>query len=152
MSKTAIFASENNESPLQTIRQTMQVSLDDSGNPSVSFATNRGKGSGAQSMSVADFRDAVDCLQYYVDNGIQESDAPTLSPAETIRQTISLSEGEVTFRTRSGKGSKPAKIPLAQFEEVVALLSGTVAAVEAAGGSLSPAEDVADEMDDSDEE
>ena len=48
----------------------------------------------------------------------------------------------VSFRTRSGKGSKPAKIPLAQFGEVCALLTETVSAVEAAGNKLSPAEEM----------
>jgi hypothetical protein len=148
MSKTAIFANENTESPIQTVRSTMQVSLNDDGCPVVSFATNRGKGSGAQSMSVTDFRDAIECLQYYAENGIEESGAVSLSPAETIRQTIAMNEGEVTFRTRSGKGAKPAKLPADQFAEVVALLAGTVDAVESAASSLSGDETPADEDED----
>ena len=137
MSKTAIFANENNESAIQIVRSTMQVSLNDDGEAIVSFATNRGKGSGAQSMSVAHFRDAIETLEFYADNGIEDS-TTDLSPAETIRQTISVDEGEVTFRTRSGKGSKPAKIPASQFAEVISLLVGTVDAVESAASSLQP--------------
>jgi len=41
-----IFNTESDESPLTVIRQTMAVSVDDNGTPVVSFATNRGKGSG----------------------------------------------------------------------------------------------------------
>jgi hypothetical protein len=139
MSKTAIFESDNTESPIQTIRQTMQVSLNDGGDAVVSFATNRGKGSGRQEMSVSDFREVVETLQHYADNGISEREEAHLSPADTIRQTIALEDGTLSFRTRSGKGAKPARIPLAQYEEVVELLCGTVDAVEAAGMSLSGA-------------
>jgi hypothetical protein len=144
MSKTAIFANENNESAIQIVRSTMQVSLNDDGEAIVSFATNRGKGSGAQSMSVAHFRDAIETLEFYADNGIEDS-ATDLSPAETIRQTISVDEGEVTFRTRSGKGAKPAKIPASQFAEVIALLAGTIDAVEGAAESLTGSNDTPEE-------
>jgi hypothetical protein len=99
-------------------------------------------------MSVTDFRDAIECLQYYAENGIEESGAVSLSPNETIRQTIAMNEGEVTFRTRSGKGAKPAKLPADQFAEVVALLAGTVDAVESAASSLSGDETPADEDED----
>ena len=57
--KTNIFSSDHNESPAQVIRQTMSVSIDDNGNPMVSFATNRGKGSGAQVLPVEQYRDYV---------------------------------------------------------------------------------------------
>ena len=55
--KTNIFASEHNESPAQVIRQTMAVSVDDDGQPVISFATNRGKGSGAQVLPVQEYRE-----------------------------------------------------------------------------------------------
>ena len=55
--KTAIFSNENTESPLQVIRQTMSVALSDEGAARVSFATNRGKGSGAQVINVDDYAD-----------------------------------------------------------------------------------------------
>ena len=143
--KTAIFESDNSESPIQTIRQTMSVSLNDDGQPCVSFATNRGKGSGAQVLGVDDFAEVVETLQSYADSGIEEREEEQLSPAETIRRTIRVEDGTVSFRTRSGKGAKPAKIPLGQFADVCELLSGTLSAVEAAGQSLSPAADTADE-------
>ena len=135
--KTAIFQNDNNESPIQTIRQTMSVKLDDDGTPLVSFATNRGKGSGSQTIPVADFAEVVSTLSELAAAGIEEREQEQLSPAETIRRTASVEDGMVSFRTKSGKGSKPAKLPLAMFSEVCELLAGTVGAVEAAGGQLS---------------
>jgi hypothetical protein len=143
--KTAIFQSENTESPLQVIRQTMSVSLSGDGVPQVAFATNRGKGSGTQVIDTNDFVEAVSTLQGYADDGIEEREEETLSPAETIRRTIRVEDGVVSFRTRSGKGSKPAKIPVAMFSEVCELLTGTVSAVLSAGQSLAPSEDDSDE-------
>ena len=139
--KTNIFASENNESPVQVIRQTMSVSVDDDGKANVNFATNRGKGSGSQTIPVADYSEVVSTLQEYADAGIEGREEENLSPAETIRRTIRVEDGMVSFRTRSGKGSKPAKIALAQFGEVCALLTETVSAVEAAGRKVRPAEE-----------
>jgi hypothetical protein len=147
--KTAIFSNDNTESPLQVIRQTMAVSLSDAGSATVSFATNRGKGSGAQVIGVDDYSDVVSTLQGYADAGIEEREEESLSPAETIRRTIRVEDGIVSFRTRSGKGAKPAKIPMAQFNEVCELLTGTVEAVEAAGQSLSgPAIEDAPDLED----
>jgi hypothetical protein len=147
MSKTNIFESEHNESAVQTIRQTMSVSLED-GTPVVRFAMNRGKGSGAQEMAVSDFREYVETLEHYSQNGIDEIPTADLSPAETVRQTIGLDDdGIISFRVRSGKGAKPAKVEAGEFGEVAELLRGTLEAVEAAAGRLSgtPAEADADE-------
>jgi len=145
---TAIFGSENTESPIQVVRSTMSVSLDESGTPVVSFATNRGKGTGAQVIPVAQFREAVECLQGFVETGF-ESEASEPSVADTIRSTISCEDGMVSFRVRSGKGAKPARIPADVFSEVISLLSSTVAAVESAGASVAPASDDSAESDDS---
>ena len=155
--KTAIFESDNSESPIQTIRQTMSVSLSDEGTAQVSFATNRGKGSGAQVLAVDDFAEVVSTLQSYADSGIEEREEEQLSPADTIRRTIRIEDGVVSFRTRSGKGAKPAKIPAGQFAEVCELLTGTLSAVQAAGQSLAPADepeldDYADDYEDGDDE
>jgi len=145
---TAIFGSENTESPIQVVRSTMSVSLDESGTPVVSFATNRGKGTGAQVIPVAQFREAVECLLGFVETGF-ESEASEPSVADTIRSTISCEDGMVSFRVRSGKGAKPARIPADVFSEVISLLSSTVAAVESAGASVAPASDDSAESDDS---
>jgi len=134
--KTNIFASDHSESPAQVIRQTMSVSIDDDGTPMVSFATNRGKGSGAQVLPVGQYRDYVMALEGYSQNGIPEAEDENLSAAETVRRTIRLEDGQISFRVRSGKGSKPAKLGSEDFTEVVELLRSTVDAVEAAGNKL----------------
>jgi len=139
-----IFVDETTEDVVDTIKQTMSVSADDeTGDISVSFATNRGKGSGAQKLSVGEFDDYVAALEEVVDNGIQEIYHDDLSPAEMVRDTIRNVDGMVTFRVRSGKGSKPAKIPAARFSEVVSLLRSTVPLVEAAASSIEPQEEPA---------
>jgi hypothetical protein len=136
-----IFENEHSESAIQTIRQTMSVSTNDDGVPVVSFATNRGKGSGAQTMPVSEFGDYVSALEEIASAGIPEASEQTLSAAESLRQTIKQEDGVISFRVRSGKGAKPAKVPASDLTEVAALLRSTVKAVRAAGKKLNqPAE------------
>lgn len=132
-----IFNTESDESPLTVIRQTMAVSVDDNGTPVVSFATNRGKGSGAQTMPIDQFDAYVATLEGYVADGIPEgTPEENLTAAESVQRTIKLDDGVISFRVRSGKGAKPAKIPSGDFAETVKLLRSTVAAVVQAGESL----------------
>ena len=133
-----IFVDETTEDVVDTIKQTMSVAADEDGGISVSFATNRGKGSGAQKLSVDEFDEYVAALEEVVHNGIQEIPEDDLSPAEMVRDTIRNVDGMITFRVRGGKGSKPAKIPTDRFSEVVSLLRSTVPLVEAAADSLIP--------------
>ena len=139
----SIFQSEINEDVITTIKQTMNVSLSEDGEAIISFATNRGKGSGAQQMRATDFPEYVETLEQYASDGIEELPEENLNPAETVRSTIRQSDGIVSFRVRSGKGAKPAKIPSGDFSEVVSLLRATVEPVMAAAGKLesAPAED-----------
>jgi len=147
----SLFNDDKNTSAVQTIRETMSVSLED-GTPMVSFAMNRGKGSGAQVMPVADFREYVGTLSDYADNGIDEIPTADLSPAETVRSTIGMDdEGVISFRVRSGKGAKPAKVSSDEFGEVAELLRGTLDAVESAASRLSGAE-VTPALEESDED
>ena len=139
--KTNIFSSDHNESPAQVIRQTMSVSIDDNGTPLVSFATNRGKGSGAQVLPVEEYRDYVMALEGFASNGIPEAEDENLSAAETVRRTIRVDDGQISFRVRSGKGAKPAKLGAGDFQEVVELLRSTVEAVENAGAKLTSSEE-----------
>ena len=132
-----IFNTESDESPLTVIRQTMAVSVDDNGTPVVSFATNRGKGSGAQTMPIDQFDAYVATLEGYVASGIPEgTPEENLTAAESVQRTIKLDDGVISFRVRSGKGAKPAKIPAGAFYETVKLLRSTVPAVVQAGESL----------------
>ncbi len=135
-SKSNIFVNEEAQSAVAIIRETMSVSLDDEGTPLVSFAMNKGKGSGAQVLPVSDFAEYISTLEHFASNGIDEIPTDNLSPAETVRHTIQQDDGIVSFRVRSGKGSKPAKVAAEEFYDVVSLLRSTVDAVEAAAGSL----------------
>ncbi len=134
---TSIFSSEVSETVLDTIRRTMSVSLSEDGEAIVSFATNRGKGTGSTSMAASDFEEFVSTLEHYAQSGIEEAPSEDLSPAETVRATIRQSDGIVSFRVRGGKGAKPAKIPSGDFSEVVSLLRSTVDAVMSASERLS---------------
>ena len=133
---TSIFHSESDESPCTVIKQTMSVSLNDDGEAVVSFATNRGKGSGAQTMPVGEFREYVETLSDIAANGIPVVDEELLTAAEAVRRTIAMKDGIVSFRVRSGKGAKPAKVPSGELQAVVDLLTSTVKAGEKAGKSL----------------
>ena len=133
----SIFNSQKEESAVAIVRQTMQVFLNDDGTPMVSFATNKGKGSGAQSMPVTEFRDYVETLRSIVSDGIPEEDGERLTAAEMVRKTIKMEDGVISFRITSGKGAKPAKVSAGEFSEVASLLEGTVEAVEGAAQSLS---------------
>lgn len=129
----SIFSSEHTESPAAILRRTMSVSLSDEGVPMVSFSVNRGKGSGAQAMPVAQFAEYVLALETVLANGLSDESETELTAADMVRKTIQQDEGIVSFRAVGGKGAKPAKVPSESFAEVVELLSSTVDAVEAAG-------------------
>ena len=131
-----IFLDETTEDVIDVIKQTMSVTSEE-GTAYVSFATNRGKGSGAQKLAVSEFDEYVEALEEVADNGIQEIPEYDLSPSEMVRETIRNTDGVITFRVRGGKGSKPAKIPADRFSEVVGLLRSTVSLVESAADSLS---------------
>lgn len=135
---SAIFATESTENPVTLIRQTLSVKPNDDGEIMVTFTTNKGKGSGAQVMPYTEFRKAVDVLQEAANNGIPEiTEDDNLPASEVIRRTLSLEDGVISFRVKSGKGAKPARVSVDDFAAVVQLLSTTVDAVESAGRSLS---------------
>ncbi len=99
-----IFIDETTEDVVDVIKQTMSVSTDDeTGEASVSFATNRGKGSGAQKISVDDFDEYVSALEEVAAHGIQAIPEIDLSPAELVRETIRNVHGTISFRVRGGK-------------------------------------------------
>jgi hypothetical protein len=131
-----IFASEHDESPITVIKRTMGVDWDADGTPIVSFKTNDGKGSGAQTMPISEFREYVETLSEIAKNGIPDIEEEVLSAAESLRRTVSNKDGIVSFRVRSGKGAKPAKVPVGQLTEVANLLTSTIDAVEAAGQKM----------------
>lgn len=133
---TSIFSTEADESPIAIIKRTMGVSMSDEGTPIVSFKTNDGKGSGAQAMPISQFREYVEALSEVAANGIPDVEEEVLSAAESLRRTIAMKDGIVSFRVRSGKGAKPAKVPSSDLGDVVSLLASTIEAVEAAGQKM----------------
>ena len=134
----SIFITESDENVCKVVKQTMGVGKDEAGQTVVSFATNRGKGSGAQIIPAGEYPEVVGLLRNYADNGFPEGVAEdeNLPAAEVIRRTVSIEDGIVSFRTRNGKGAKPTKIPLDQFAEMVELLEGTAGAIAKAAAKL----------------
>jgi hypothetical protein len=135
----SIFANETDENPVKVIKSTMTVHRhEETGAPCVGFATNRGKGSGAQVIPTEQYAEVIGLLQSYVTNGLPEAyqGDDNLPCAEVIRRTISVEDGMIYFRVRNGKGAKPARIPVDAFAEVVDLLAGTLGSVEQASKRL----------------
>lgn len=114
----------------------MSVSLNEDGIPVVSFAVNRGKGSGSQVVPVAEFAEYISVLEDVVESGLPEDNEEHLTAAEMVRRTIRQDEGVISFRVRGGKGAKPAKVAASDFAEVIELLRSTVDAVEQASDAL----------------
>jgi hypothetical protein len=91
-------------------------------------------------MPYQEFREAVEILQNAATQGIPEiAEENDLPAAEVIRQTLRSEDGMISFRVKSGKGSKPARMSVEDFAAVAELLASTVDAVEAAGKALSAA-------------
>lgn len=122
-------------SAVDVIRRTIEVSDTDDGDVVVSFHTARGRGTSPVTLSVSDFDSVVDALSHYSDNGINRSDE-TRSPTDMIHETISVDDGVVSFRTRSGRGSRPTRIPVEEFAAVVSLLSETRTGVHEAADEI----------------
>jgi hypothetical protein len=134
---SSIFQNDSAENPVTLVRQTLKVLPNDDGEVIATFTTNKGKGSGAQVLPFAQYREAVAVLVDAATNGIPElAEDESLPAAEVIRRTLSVEDGIVSFRVKSGKGAKPARLSLADFKAVAELLSSTVEAVETAGKAL----------------
>jgi hypothetical protein len=119
---------------VETVHSLFKSSLSlkkEHGNWTVSFITNRGKGSGCQSIPVSELSDAVSALREIADNGITDGDESARIPAgKMIRQTAEYDEGFITFRVSGGKGSKPARIPVSEFPKWVETLERTVPVIQ----------------------
>jgi hypothetical protein len=129
MSVLSIF-SESVETVHSLFKSSLSLKKQD-GNWTVSFITNRGKGSGAQSIPVSELEDAVSVLREIAENGVTEGDESARIPAgQMIKQTAEYDEGYITFRVSGGKGSKPARIPANEFLKWVETLERTVPAIQ----------------------
>ena len=119
--------SEAAENALSLFRSTLSLFRDkENGNIwAVSFITNRGKGSGAQVLPADELADLIQAMKDVVKDGIPEEGPEGRVPAaEMFRRTVQVEDGIVSFRLRSGKGSKPARIPLADFAAWVSQAEG----------------------------
>lgn len=151
-----LFDTEVSENPVTIMKDTIEVKIDEvdrdgevSLEPIVTFAVNRGKGTGAQKIPLAEFDGYLATVQDFRDNGFDDAQVEGYRPAgEVVRETMSLvkpteeyehtdDDGQVTkkrraiknaepnivsWRTRTGKGSKPARVNRDQFAGVIEIL------------------------------
>lgn len=121
---------------VDVVRRTIEVSDTEDGDVVVSFHTARGRGTSPVTLSVSDFDSVVDALTHYAENGVNRSE-DNRSPADMIHETISIDDdGVVSFRTRSGRGSRPTRIPVEEFSAVVSLLAETREGVQSAADEI----------------
>jgi len=126
--------SEAAENALSLFRSSLSLFRDkeNGGVWSVSFITNRGKGSGAQTLPAEELGDLIAAMREVVNNGIPEEGPEGRIPAaEMFRRTVQVEDGIVSFRLRNGKGSKPARIPFAEFSAWVDQAEGAADQVAA---------------------
>ena len=134
---SSIFDNDNAENPIVLVKATLKVTPNDNGVIVAQFVTNKGKGSGMQIMPFEEYRAAIGVLVDAATNGIPEFTEEGNIPAdEMVRRTLTVEDGIVSFRVKSGKGAKPARLALADFKAVAELLNSTVEAVETAGKAL----------------
>ena len=134
---SSIFSTDDAENPIVLVKATLKVQPDDNGNVIAQFVTNKGKGSGMQVMPFTDYRAAIGVLVDAANNGIPEFAEEGNIPAdEMVRRTLTVEDGIVSFRVKSGKGAKPARIPMEHFKAVVELLASGCDKVEAAGAAF----------------
>lgn len=119
-----LFNNESKATPVGNIRESIRVE-----DGAVYFKVNTGKGSGEQSINLADFRPVVDTLKGYVEAGITR-DEITESPVDTIKRTIGQEDGMISFRLTNGKGAKPVKVSADEFAAVVSFLEKCCGQIE----------------------
>lgn len=128
----SLFSNDDNLNVVAEMKSSVGIQTVD-GVPCVRFVTNRGKGSGAQIIPIAQLTDVISALQSIVDQGIPETSGDEdLPAADVIRRTIALDDGVVSFRCRNGKGAKPARVPVEQLSSMVDFLVQIQPAIEKA--------------------
>jgi hypothetical protein len=100
------------------LHETGQIGRDDTtGELVFAFAANSERGAGGQVVPVSEFPAVLEYLNSVAESGIPDSDGGVLA---TIRSSIKVAEGYITFRTTDGQGAKPMKIAVSAFPQVVA--------------------------------
>jgi hypothetical protein len=151
-----LFDNDVAENPVDIMKETIEVKIDEverdgetTLEPIVSFAVNRGKGTGAQKIPLSEFAGYLETVQDFRDNGFDDAKVEGYRVAgEIVRETMSLvkpteeyehtdDDGKVTtkkrpiknaepnlvsWRTRTGKGSKPARVQREDFPSIIEIL------------------------------
>lgn len=99
------------------LHETGQIGRDDTtGELVFAFAANSERGAGGQVVPVSEMSAVIEYLNDVAENGIPASDGGVLA---TIRNSIKIEDGYITFRTTNGQGAKPMKIAIGAFAQVV---------------------------------
>jgi hypothetical protein len=99
------------------LHETSQIGRDDTtGELVFAFAANSERGAGGQVVAVSEVPGVLEYLNDVAANGIPSSDGGVLA---TIRNSIKVEEGFISFRTTDGQGAKPMKIAVSAFPQVV---------------------------------
>lgn len=125
------------ESASAIARDTIKVVRDsETGIVSVEFALASGKGTGKQTVPVAEFRNFTAALKQYSEEGINKTTGAR-SSVDMLHSTIALDEDqEISFRCSTGKGAKPTHLPVSELPGVVDFLSGLTDRIEAEAKKL----------------
>jgi len=120
---TAITKSSNNSAATgfaaykAKLHESSQIGRDDAtGELVFAFAANSERGAGGQVVPVSEVPAVIEYLNDVAANGIPDSDGGTLA---TIRNSIKVEDGYISFRTTAGQGAKPMKIAVSAFADVV---------------------------------
>ena len=99
------------------LHETGQIGRDDTtGELVFAFAANSERGAGGQVVPVSEFPGVIEYLNDVAENGIPASDGGVLA---TVRNSIKIEGGFISFRTTDGQGAKPMKISVSEFPLVV---------------------------------
>jgi len=99
------------------LHETAQIARDDStGQLVFIFSANSERGAGGQVIPVDQVPAVLEYLNDVAANGIPDSDGGVLA---TVRNSIKIEDGYISFRTTDGQGAKPMKITVGAFPQVV---------------------------------
>ena len=98
------------------LHETAQIARDDSNGELVfAFSANSERGAGGQVIPVDQVPAVLEYLNDVAANGIPDADGGVLA---TVRNSIKIEDGYISFRTTDGQGAKPMKITVGAFPQV----------------------------------
>lgn len=131
----SIFGAPKATNALDVLRETLTLDLVER-EKVVSFATERGRGTASMEVPIGDFAEVCETIAILANTKSEEEDLSSLSPAEMIRRTWKVSEGEVSFRIKSGRGNRSIKVPIDQIHDVAEFLVNAIEPIENASAKL----------------